>query len=397
MSEEESSSSIPHRILTKKQTMISFGGLFAAIFAWGISFAGLIPMMALSLESQGYSSLMIGVLGAITPVGVILAAPLVPFLVRRFGTSGANFLTSFCSLLTIVLLPVFDSYESWLVLRFMTGIFSATPWIVTEAWLNSIAHDGNRGRMTAIYGTVMAGSFAIGPLILTIIGTQGVTAYIFSAIAMAISLVPLLFIWHLAPVLHLPKGVRLSGFIKSMPSILAAGLLCGMTDMVFFNFLPIWGLRVGFDENTAILLLSLFVLGNIVLQLPICWLADRTDRYKILIVCGFVGIIGPVVLTVAQTFGSITGIAITLFFWGGFAWALYTVSLAIIGERYKGGSLTAASAAFVVAYEIANIAGPPLAGIAFELWQPHGLMVFVGVCAVLFCCVIIYRHARTRA
>ncbi len=384
----------PEIILSERQRIASLLAIFASVFTWGISFAGLIPLMSLSMESRGVDTLMIGIVGAATPVGVIVAAPTVSAIIRQFGTAMSILLASIGVLITVALLPVFDSLASWLMLRFVAGMCGAVPWVGTEIWLNSIANERSRGRVTALYGAVMAASFAAGPIVLTIVGVQGNIGYFLSAGMMAVSLIPLLFIWNLAPVLHLPHGIRYAQFITAIPSLLAAAMLCGMVDMAFFSFLPIWGLRSGFDEHTAILLLSIFVLGNVVLQFPIGWLADHTNRRMILLACGAVGIVGPIGVSIFSQFPITTGII--FFFWGGCAWALYTIALAMLGERYKGGMLTAASAAFVIAYEISNVVGPPIAGIAIEIWEPHGLMALMSIVSLLFCILVGVRGLRRK-
>ena len=375
--------------LTGKQTVLSLTAIYTTVFTWGISFAGLIPLMALTLENNGESTVRIGIMGAITPIGVILAAPYVPAIVQRLGTSKAIFVTNVLAMITVALLPVFDSYGGWLALRFASGLAGAVPWIVTESWLNAIAPEEKRSRVTALYGAVMAASFATGPFILTVIGIDGVMPYVYCAGAMAISIVPLILIWNLAPTLSLSKGLKLSGFMRTMPTLLAAALVCGMVDMSLFSFLPIWGLRVGFTEDLSLLLLSIFVLGNVVLQLPIGWIADHTNKRMVLLVCGVVAVIGPIFVTVLS--GNLLAMGAVLFLWGGCAWALYTVSLAMLGQRFQGSGLTAASAVFVIAYEIANVVGPPAAGYAIELWEPHGLMVFMGLSALAFVILLCVR------
>ncbi len=375
--------------LNSDQRTISLIAIYAAVFAWGMSFAGLMPLMALTLENNGESTLSIGIIGAITPIGVIVAAPFVPAITHRLGTALTIFLSSILSVVTVVLLPVLDSYNSWLVLRFVSGLFGAASWIITESWLNAIAPEHLRSRITAIYGAVMAASFAAGPFILTIVGIEGSWPYIYCALAMVVSIIPLVMIWKMAPALDLAKGIKMSGIIFAMPSLLAAALVCGMVDMSLFSFLPIWGLRVGYEQDLSILLLSIFVLGNVVLQLPIGWIADRTNRRMVLIVCGVVATIGPVAVTVLA--GNLFAMSAMLFVWGGCVWALYTVSLAMLGQRFQGGGLTAASAAFVIAYEIANVIGPPTAGYAIEVWEPHGLMVFMCASALLFTLMISAR------
>src|SRR3546814_3441472 len=81
----------------------------------------------------------------------------------------------------------------------------------------------------------------------------------------------------------------------------------------------------------------------------------------LLLALGCACCVGPSVA--AWTLGS--GSAATypiLFLWGGAAFGLYTVAVTMLGERYRGGELAAANAAFVMMFEIANLTGPPIAG-----------------------------------
>ena len=47
---------------------------------------------------------------------------------------------------------------------------------------------------------------------------------------------------------------------------------------------------------------------------------------------------------------------------GGLMGGLYTLSLALIGERFRGADLTRANTAFVMTFQLGAIAGPPYAG-----------------------------------
>jgi len=50
-----------------------------------------------------------------------------------------------------------------------------------------------------------------------------------------------------------------------------------------------------------------------------------------------------------------------MFTWGGFGLALYSLALAMMGERFNGGALATANASFIMAFGIANITAPPSA------------------------------------
>jgi MFS family permease len=257
-----------------------------------------------------------------------------------------------------------------------------------------VADDRNRARVVALYGAVLAVGFAAGPLVLTVTGSDGPAAVICFASLNVAALAPIFLVRKLAPVMGFAEPLRISGIVLAMPVILAAAFLSGAVDTAFFSFLPIWGLRSGFGEAFAVTLLSIFVAGNIVLQFPLGWLADVLGYRPVMLGCGLACILGP--LLALSVIGSPIALASVLFVWGGAAWGTYSIGLAALGRRFKNGPLAAANAAFFMVYTLANVSGPPLAGLAIEAWNPHGLIALMLGFGVAFTVLVLWRGARSR-
>jgi hypothetical protein len=68
------------------------------------------------------------------------------------------------------------------------------------------------------------------------------------------------------------------------------------------------------------------------------------------------------------------------------------VSLILVGERYRGADVAAANMARGVLYGLGAFAGPSLAGFAFELWKPHGVLVLIAIVALLFLPVAVFTE-----
>jgi MFS family permease len=80
--------------------------------------------------------------------------------------------------------------------------------------------------------------------------------------------------------------------------------------------------------------------------------------------------------------------------------SLWAVSLILVGERYRGGDVAAANMARGVLYGLGAFAGPSMAGFAFELWRPHGVLALIAIVALLFLPIAIFSergppHHRT--
>ena len=100
-------------------------GVIAAIASVGIFCIAMglsYPLLSLILEEMGVSASMIGLNTSMTPLGMILSSPFVPWLARRYGSW---FLTMACFCITAVmlfLLAVVRDLIFWFPLRFFLGI-----------------------------------------------------------------------------------------------------------------------------------------------------------------------------------------------------------------------------------------------------------------------------------
>jgi len=379
----------PH---SKAQYWMILASLFASVLTFGIGFGGLVPWIALVLDQQGTDSTLIGIVSAANPVGVLLAAPFVPRIVQKFGAADAMIASGVIALLAIAFLPVFSSVPAWIALRLISGLAGSVSWVVTETWINSLAEDRIRGRLVSLYVATMASGFATGPIVVTLVGTDSQVAIASFVVLHLVAILPIILIRRFAPRLNITGSTKLSRIALAMPVLLAAAFFAGTVDTAFFTFLPIWGIRTGLDETYAVTLLSVFVAGNIFLQFPLGWIADLIGYRLAMIGCGVVCMLSPVLTISALHTPFILGAV--MFAWGGAAWGLYAIGLTALGHRFKGERLTAANSAFVIVYTLANIAGPPSAGLAIKLWNPHGLIALMLGVAVAFTLLVLWRNLR---
>ena len=367
---------------TRRQRQMILAGLFASIFTFGTAFGGLVPWMALVLEGRGTPSLWIGLVAAGNSIGVMVAAPFTARLVRQFGTPTCMLVSAVLALLSMILLPVYDSVPAWFILRLIGGMASAVPWIVSETWINLVAGEQHRNRVFAMYGAIIAVGFATGPVILTIVGTDGIAAISCFIGLSIVSSVPIVLLRKFMPPLDESTDHNLWRVFRAVPALLAAAFLSGALDAALFSFLPLWGLETGLDRQFALTLLSIFIAGNILMQLPLGWLADKIGARPVMLGCAVACLIGP--LAIWLSIGHLVLLSIFFFCWGGSVWGAYTVALAAMGRYFTGSALAIANAAFIMVYTFANVIGPPIAGYAFDTWHPNGLLlVSLGV-AVFF-------------
>ena len=119
---------------------------------------------------------------------------------------------------------------------------------------------------------------------------------------------------------------------------------------------------------------------------------DRVNRRLMLLVAA--GLMTVLPLLIPVVFGQWWLLMAVLFVWGGMVWGSYTIALAMMGDRFKTGQITLANATFIVVMEIANLAGPPIAGVAIDTADGQGLIGFFVLFSGVLFTVVALRGLR---
>jgi MFS family permease len=348
-------------------------GIAAAILIIALVGVGLsltIPLLSLEMERMGVSGTMIGVNTAVAGIASIIAVPFVPRVAARIGMGRMLGLAIATVIVTLVLFKASFNFWLWFPIRFVFSVALGALFVLSEYWISALAPPERRGMVMGIYATVLALGFAAGPAILAGVGTSGWPPYLAGAALLALASGPLLLARGLLPTLDHAPPRRFSVYVLALPVATLAGMAFGAVETGGFAILPVYGLRIGFDAESAAFLVSIVALGNVLMQLPLGLLADRMNKGLLLVIIAVLGCLGaallPAVAGTGQAFQAL------LFVWGGVVGGLYTVGLAHLASRFEGPDLAGANAAFVVFYNIGLTLGPPIVGAAMDYNNPHG-------------------------
>jgi MFS family permease len=373
-------------------------GLIAAIACislFGVAQGMTHPLFALRLEDQGWSSGFIGLSGAMVALASLLVGPIMPRMIRAMGL--APFLAAGCVAAGLVILtfPLVENYWAWLGLRFLHGVASTMLFVGSEVWIVADAEPKTRGRVVGLYATSLSLGFAAGPMLLTGVGFGGATPFIACAVLSFLCLLPLATAWGEAPNAHPDdeSAVPPLRFLRTDPTVMGAVILFGAIEFGVMALLPVWGVKLGMERDAATFLVSILVLGNVALQIPLGALADRWNRRALLIGCGLTCLIAAALMPVLA--GTTWPLWALLFVWGGLVAGLYTVGLVELGARYTGAALVSANAAVIASYGIGALGGPLIVGAAMDAVEPHGMSIALAAMAALYLAVALAR-ARLR-
>jgi len=350
----------------------TYFAVLASVLSVGLALGVSMPLVSLRLEGWGYGSFAIGVMAAMPAIGVLLGAKVSSHLAACFGTANLMRLCLWGGALSIGLLALLPSYPIWLVLRLMIGVILTIVFILGESWINQLVVEQWRGRLVALYGSSYALSQLSGPLLLGALGTEHDYGFWVGVALLMTS--PLLLLGRSGAPSSEASSVTfgdLWGFSRELPAIAwAVSLFAGFEAMIL-TLLPVYCLQQGFTAEIALAMVSTVVVGDALLQLPIGALADYLSRRTLFAGCAVVLMLSSLAIPVLLD---------TLLIWplwvlfGASAGGLFTLSLILIGERYRDDALVRANAHVAQLWGIGCLLGPLLAGAGSQWVSGHALL-----------------------
>lgn len=364
--------------------------VIAAAMIFGLTYSLSAALLALDLSERGYSDGFIGANAAMHAVGVLAMAFMLPRLVGRIGARRLVLAALAIAAVVLVLFPAMPAIWLWLPLRIVLGAASETLFVMSETWLNSLSTDDTRARAMAAYTAALSLGFALGPLLLSLIGLGWLPYWIGALFALAA-----------AGCLAMP-GIAEPRFDKAghgnpfsviamAPIAMAATVLHASVESSGLSFLALYAQALGWGESEATQLMSCMMVGAILLQLPIGWLGDIIDRRKLIIALAALAATGALVWPLALRSPWTT--YPLLFVWGGVFVGIYTIMLTIVGSRFTGSRLVGIYAAMGLMWGVGALIGPLGAGAAMQA-STHGLPLFVAFACFCFMLAALWQTLR---
>lgn len=385
------SPSIPLNTTEKLPNWRNLAAACAAIAVFGFPLGLTYPLLSLILEARGVASDVIGLNGAMMPIGILIFSTLIPAATRRFGERNVAIAAALITAVTIVAYKFFDTLPAWFLIRLLQGMSISVLFVLSEAWIVGFAGDKHRGKIVAIYATILSASFGLGPLIISIIGIEGWLPFILGTIIVLLGVIPLLFIQlDEKPASEQPVGVSsIFSFASKAPLLLACVGAFSIFDAATLSLFSVYGIKVGLSLSDSANLLTVLILANVLLQLPIGWLADRFSHFKVLVGCAMVA---AITLSVFPLLVGSLMMWPTLVIMGAAGFGLYTVALVSLGDRFTGDDLIDGMSAFSVVWGLGALLGSVMGGWAMTSFGPHGFPVSLGIVFFVLTVGLFWRH-----
>ena len=365
-----------------------------ALLMLGSGFLG--SLLPLRFSAMGMSDGVIGLIATAEALGFLAGCLYAHKVIAPVGLERAY--ATFAGVKSVAILGLYfaDGVPMLAVLRFLIGINAAGLAIIVESWLNALVPNQQRGRVLTIYVLVYGLFFGVGQLFSQSLDVRGPQLLFIAGIATTLALVPMVAIDVRAPVLPHRLKLDLIKALRTSPVSVTACLLNGLILTAFTTVGPLFGARIGFDQQHIVLLMACVSLGGLFLQWPIGYFSDKIDRLHALIGLG-VGILAVAAALVwADRRMPFVLLALLFGVFGGLAESLYAVGVAHANDRAAAADYVALSSTLLFVWALGSSVGPTAGTYAIQLITPRAFFVYVMILTLAFTVFAIWRLWRRK-
>jgi MFS family permease len=372
------------------------GILCLAALAWSFSFGLGAPLASRWLEDAGSSDGLIGLNSGVYYLGIAVTSGLVPWMMLRWGR-GCLVVGMIGSAVSTALFPWGGNHFAWLLLRWCNGVAGAMSLIPLETLVNRRSASEQRARNFGFYAFSVALGWALGNFVgmqmYPVVPRLAFAVGGLAALAGAVLSCSRLLVQQGEPE---RRKERLS--IDWLRNLFPLGCAWsqGFLEGGMVAFLPLYLLAAGFSNDTVSALMSGLMIGVLLFQVPVAWLADRRGRAVVLFGCNLVALAGMICLPFCT---GLVPLALTLFLVGACSGAFYPLGLALLGERTPPAALARASARFLGINCVGSCMGPVIVGLVMDSFGKRAMFGsgIAAVATVLVACAALRWGRGLRA
>ena len=339
--------------------------------------------IALRGAQEGFSTALIGLLGAGYSIGFAIGCIRVTRMLRAIGhirTFSAMAAIASASAIAMVLVvdPLF-----WFAMRLVAGICFASLFATVESWLNASVTNANRARTLSVYRVIDLGSVTAAQYVIPGVGIDGFTLFAVVAMALSLSLVPISLADRSSPTA--PEAIRfdIRKIWNISPLATVGCIVVGLTNAAFRNLGPIYAHDIGLSITAIAGFMSAGIIGGVVLQYPLGYLSDRLDRRLVILASTLGSTLAALYLAFlagGDEWKNLAGI----FVFGAFAMPLYSLCSAHANDHAGEGEHALVSAGGLFFWSCGAIVGPLFASVLLQVFGPQALFLYTAVVLLAF-------------
>ena len=282
---------------------------------------------------------------------------------------------------------------AWIFYRFVTGLACAGLFIVIESWLLLLSSPNTRGVVLSLYMVSLYSAQTVGQFFLNFVDVQSITPFNLTVVFCTISIIPVCLMRAAAPSLSETEYVNIFYVFRKIPLGFLGNLVAGLILSSFYALAPVFGREGGFSIMQISMIMATTIFGGMALQWPIGMASDFIERRKVFIIVSLILMVLSLILFIFDSM-PFYYLLILLFFYGGFSFTLYPISITYCCDFFSSAGITAVTCAALIIYGIGCIFGPLLSPIVMVATKPSGLFLYSAILSLLLAIFAMWRHHK---
>lgn len=327
--------------------------------------------------------------------GFLLGSRVVPTMIQKVGH--VRVFAALGSLISSVLIlyAAAPHWIAWAVMRLVIGFCFSGVYITSESWLNASATNDSRGQAMSAYMIVQMLGIISAQLLMNTADPAGYLLFVIPSVLVSLSFLPILLSTQPPPQFATLKRMTFGTLFKVSPLGCVGIFLMGGVFSALFGMASVWGSTKGLSVTEISAFVAAIYAGGLVLQYPIGWFSDRSDRRVIVLGLSVLGTVACIATVVLQP--GIWGLLLAAALIGGVANPVYSLLLAYTNDFLDASDMAAASAGLLFINGVGAITGPLTTGWLMEIFGPDGFWIYIGLLLVLLALYTGWRRTRRAA
>lgn len=331
------------------------------------------------LGAEGIDPVWAGLIITGLSAGGLAGCLLIGALVRRVGHARVFMVLSALIALSNVAIGAGLYPPLWVAARALYGFAICGLFVVSQSWLNDVVDNAIRGRVMALSSVAYIAGLGVGYYTLVLVDIRTAAAPLVGIAFTALSILPVGLTRLAQPAPPAAASVALAKAWRISPVGVAGMLAVGGLSMTITGFAPIHATAKGYSQDDVALLLAAMPVGTLILQMPLGWLSDRTDRRHVLVFAALLAVAAGL-LALGFDGGALAALIVIYVVWDGAAESVYSLATAHASDRAGRDDLVALSSSLLFAWSVAGFVVP---GIVTGLSALYGTQVFIHVAVAI--------------
>jgi MFS family permease len=337
--------------------------------------------VSIRLDIEGYSTEVIGLLTSVFYAGILVGSLKIDRWIAKVGHTYAFIVLAGISTASVLMQALWINPWYWACFRFIGGICLSGIFIVVESWLLMQSGPQKRGAALSIYLAVFYAALSGGQLLIKISDPLTLSPFCIAAALSALSILPLTFKKSGAPKLEKHDALTPVQLFKASPFGFVGSVVSGAILGTIYGLIPVYAKDMGMSISEIGTMMAVVVFGGLSLQWPLGFWGDKGNRRRALYTASFLSALFAIGITLTPI--SSPFLLILAWFFGGFSFTIYPLSMAYACQKFQESEIVAATGGFVLSYSIGAVVGPFLASIAMGNFGHLSLFYFLAAVSLV--------------